>query len=1050
MDDCLKKKFKKICEYCSLKEITREKVAVYMESVGFSLPEKAARDLISLKEKLKGFNDWESILPMIFLSFDPDRALDNLLRFSDQISPPFWNSFAGNQDALDVYFAVFSGSQHLTDILLGQWDELCRFWSRWYLPCDEFSIKSDLEKRIEDAEGTSAVLDAVRCFKNRWYLNIGARDLLRLDSTEIVMRRLSLVADICLDVIYDLCYRELEKKHGTPMEVDEGGREKKSTGVILGMGKLGGEELNFSSDIDLIFLYSSDKGETFALKETTRFSSAFLSVHPRGIYNHEFFTLLAQKITRIIGQKLKIFRVDLDLRPEGRSGAITQPLSGAEIYYESWGQTWERMAMIKVRPVAGDGELGKRFLETIRPFVYRKYLGESAFDEIRMMRNRIKEKFLLEKKDRPENVKLGDGGIREIEFIVQAFQLLYGGRIKKFQTPVTLRILRELSHHGMLPAAEAEDLRFAYLFLRDTENRIQMLHGQQSHLLPCDCREQVALSKKMGLIMPGNAGRWISFMKQYRFHTEKVKEIFNKLFTTSSPPTPRLPQRKSYQDKFSLSLSQEEQLTDKSFKNPDKIRSLVSLLKNGPPFEYPTLKAKELFDRLLPSLLVQIKSQPEPERILIRFEEFTRGFGAREVLFSFLLENKPILELLIRILGTGGILCERLVQFHGFLDLISRSDTFREEKSLLQMRKEIKKIIPVTSSTGEKLDLLAKYKVEEEFRIGFRLITKDPEPLPIFEELSHLAQLYLERIFFLACQEVFPDDPSLLAGKIAIIALGKFGGKELDFGSDLDIVFVSLESEEKEDSVCCHRVCQKIMELSQTVTRYGVPYRIDLDLRPFGSSGPLVVSLSGFQKYYREKARSWERMAWIRSRVIGEEREGISQIQDIIADFVYNRGLDETVLYEIEQVWRQVHREKRASRKGRVNLKFGSGGLFDLEFITQLFQLKWGAVFPDIRQAHTFKALSALERSGCLPAETVEKLKNAYVFLRNLESSQRLTHDYSGDWIGLSDEQWEILSKRMRIYPHSTNKSGKYLQKTFQAVTADINRIKSDIGILFK
>jgi glutamate-ammonia-ligase adenylyltransferase len=569
-----------------------------------------------------------------------------------------------------------------------------------------------------------------------------------------------------------------------------------------------------------------------------------------------------------------------------------------------------------------------------------------------------------------------------------------------------------------------------------------MLEDRQIHHLPMKESEQTALARKMGV---DNKRSVDSFMHLYQQHTQQVKNIFDKLFTPVPPPADRPSRRKQDKETLSPAWSPKEEQAVESFKNPDKIRSLISLLKEGHTFEYPTQRSRELFDSLLNTLLVQVNSQPEPELALNRFEEFARGFGAREALFGFLLENRPILEYLILVLGTGGILCERLIQYPDFLDLISGSDTFWEEKSAFQMRKEIEEQVQKATSIEEKLELLAKYKMEEEFRIGFRLIVKNPDPLPIFEELSVLAQLYLEQVSSLAFDDILPQDNLSLAEQFAIVAVGKFGGKEIDFGSDLDVVFVTSESE---NSPFFHKICRKIIKLSQTITKYGIPYRIDLDLRPYGKSGPLVTSLSGFQTYYHKSAKPWERMAWIRSRVISGKGDLFCRIHESIKDFVYSKSLARKEISEIELIWEKVHQEKTTNQKGRVSLKFGSGGLFDLEFITQLLQLKHGNSFPDVQRGHTYQALLALEQNECIPPTTAKRLKEAYLFLRSLESRLRLTQNQPGDWISLNDEQWENLSKRMRIYPDSEKNSGKCLRETFKNVTTNIKQIKSEIDSL--
>jgi glutamate-ammonia-ligase adenylyltransferase len=452
-------------------------------------------------------------------SFDPDRALNNWERF--------FRAVPSIDDSLELLRAsprlssllstLFGGSQYLTDMVLQ--DPSIVEWleseGHFYTPRTKEELVDDLTNWLEHGVSLDDQFRLLRRFRKREMVRIGLRDLTRQGDLVETTEDLSNLADVCLSGAYDVCFQELAARYGRPMGLDDRGQPQPSEFAILALGKLGGQELNFSSDIDLMFLYTCD-GETSTPPDgptTTR------------ITNHEFYTRLGRLLLKAIHEITadgNVYRVDLRLRPDGRGGPIVNSLAQLEVYYESWGKTWERQMLLKARTVAGSAKLGREFLRLMRPFIFRKYLDAAALQEIKQIKEQI-DRSLEQQRGRGINIKLGRGGIREIEFVAQCFQLVFGGQDSWLQERHSLRALHRISERGFLTYEEYSDLARAYIFFRELEHRIQMAYGRQTHELPTDVDELATLARKMGL--RGLDGEMLAtvLMQRYREHTTKVR-----------------------------------------------------------------------------------------------------------------------------------------------------------------------------------------------------------------------------------------------------------------------------------------------------------------------------------------------------------------------------------------------------------------------------------------------------------------------------------------------------------------------------------------------
>src|SRR3990167_9562316 len=635
-------------------------MAINLSQRGFLNPDKAEQNLKTIDVILRSQKPDEILTIIVDVSansFDPDRALNNFERFFVAIEDAnlFKIILSDAERNLRILSYLFSGSQYLTDILIKN-----PSYASWLINAEILKKSRFKDEMYNDlsymfsklvVSGANPSLsykekvNSLRRFRNREFLRIGLRDLMKEADTIETIEDLSNVADICLQKAYEYCHSELERKYGIPyFEDDLSDLKKRCEFVILAMGKHGGRELNFSSDIDLLYLYSSDRGMTSGVESHD-------GKIENQITNHEYFVQLSRMITKIVSEITEegyTFRIDLDLRPEGKSGDITNSLRSAEIYYESWGETWERQALLKCRPAAGSIALGRKFIEMVKPFIFRKYLDFSALREIKEMKEKIN-KSLEQKGSGRINVKLGYGGIREIEFIVQSFQLIYGGKEKWFRERNSMRALHRISEKGLLSYAEYFSLSNAYLFLRDLENRIQFFSGRQTHDIPDEPYEQLILSRKMsrgthpvnGSQKPELKNPESKLMDLYNYHTKNVRKIYDNLFSAEIyDVTEAMEGELQWQIDIDDTASSIAMLKQIGFKSPEMSRRNLILMRDGGAFAHPTIRSKRYFNQMMPSLLRECTKLPDPDLSINNFEKFVDAGRVREGIYSVLSKSE--------------------------------------------------------------------------------------------------------------------------------------------------------------------------------------------------------------------------------------------------------------------------------------------------------------------------------------------------------------------------------------------------------------------------
>jgi glutamate-ammonia-ligase adenylyltransferase len=977
-------------------------------------------------------------------SFDPDRALNNWERFFRALPSidDFLELLRASPPLPALLSTLFGGSQYLTDMVLQ--DPSIVEWleseGRFYTTRTKEELAHDLSDWLEHGVSLEDRFRMLRRFRKREMVRIGLRDLTRQGDLVETTEDLSNLADVCLSGAYEVCFQELSARYGRPMSIDDRGQPQPSEFAILGLGKLGGQELNFSSDIDLMFLYTCD-GETSNGHGPEGHTTARIT-------NHEFYIRLGRLLLKAIHEITadgNVYRVDLRLRPDGRGGPIVNSLAHLEVYYESWGKTWERQMLLKARTVAGSEKLGREFLRLMRPFIFRKYLDAAALQEIKQIKEQI-DRSLEQQRGRGINIKLGRGGIREIEFVAQCFQLVFGGQDSWLRERHSLRALHRISERGFLTYEEYSDLAKAYIFFRELEHRIQMAYGRQTHELPTDVDELAILARKMGL--RGHDAEMLAtvLMQQYREHTTKVRKVYDKLFYGDFFDAGEDACPEWYTLAAGMKAGQ-ALLREFQFVDPEKTHRNLMQLHDGPPSAHPTAKSQELFRQLCGTLLRLASEQPDPDLAINNLEQFVASTPARESLFRLWLDHEVLLRVVLSLFGNSVFLSKRLIQQPDLLDTLLNPASLTRAKTKAELREDVASQLARVSRYDERLDVVRRFKRAEEFRIGLQEIAGEADILITMGHLSNLADIYLEAVLRIVWQEWarsvgLPESP--VGHGFLIIALGKLGGMELDFASDLDLIFVNEDPADTAvvpQQFAYNKIAEKLMQAIGGMSRYGTVFRVDLGLRPEGNKGPLVQSVSGLRDYYQHRGQLWERQALLRARPVAGDSGLAQRVMQVIDAFVYEAPIGPDIVDKITAMRQRIQHERAREGQERWDIKVGYGGLVDIEFLVQLHQLLYGISTPALRVTSTWDGLEALTREGILPAQEVQSLRNAYSFLRRVESALRIVDDRSINTIPDNQADQRRLARRLGYQDVGKSRAEQAMLADIQACTLLVRRL---------
>ncbi len=829
---------------------------------------------------------------------------------------------------------------------------------------------------------SSAELDhALRRFRNREWLRIVWRDLNRLADTHSTTGDLSSLAETCLQGALDFHHRQLVSELGEPHSRDGVPQQL----VIIGMGKLGARELNLSSDIDLIFTYPAS-GETVG--------------GPRQVDNQQFFIKLGQRIIASLDQRTAdgfVFRVDMRLRPYGQSGPLVINFDAMEEYYQDQGREWERYAMIKARVVAGDQVSGAELLRDLAPFVYRRYVDFSVIEALREMKGMIRRE--VKRRQLQDNIKLGGGGIREIEFIAQAFQLVRGGRDLGLQERSLTRVLDELLELEQLPMQAVRELKAANIFLRDTEHAIQAWLDRQTQQLPKEKKERAAIAWVMGF-----DGDWDRYYAALNEHRERVAEHFEAVIADPEESDEIELSERPWEDLLHTGEDAAllAELTDAGYDEAEEVARLtLAMLEGGTVKRMQSIGRERLYD-FLPRLLDACTEAELPGRCYLRILPLVEAVLRRTAYLVLLIENPGALSRLVRLCAASPWISRLLARNPVLLDELLNEDTLYsvpdQEGLYSELRQQMLRI-PEDDQEAQ-MESLRYFKLAHVLRVAASEIVGTLPLMKVSDYLSYIAETVLSYVLQQAWHDLrsrHGDLPGVAEElPFIVVAYGKLGGLELGYGSDLDLVFIHdvdsaavTDGERAVDGPTFFtRLGQRIIHILTATTGLGQLYDVDMRLRPSGNSGLLVTSIKAFAEYQNTSAWTWEHQALVRARVVAGGAVLARKFEELRAS-VLGKERDEPALCKEVVEMRERMRGQLASggdgeKNGQFELKQGLGGIVDIEFMVQYAVLAQAHRYPSLtRYTDNIRILESLQAEGLLTEAQALALIDAYKAFRS-------------------------------------------------------------------
>lgn len=794
------------------------------------------------------------------------------------------------------------------------------------------------------------------------------RDVNGIDSLEATLAATSRLAERCLDAALQALQTQLEQEHGVPRSADEPQRM-----VVFGLGKLGGAELNFSSDVDLVFAYPASGHSDGA----------------RALDNNRWFQRLGQRLIQLLvdtDAQGMVYRVDMRLRPFGQAGRLALSFAAMEQYFQREGRDWERYAWIKARPVAGDLAQGERFLETLRPFIYRRYLDYGAFDGLREMKAMIDAEVLRHECE--DNLKLGRGGIREIEFIVQLHQLIRAGREPELRVTGLLPALERLHDHGHIPAASAASLASAYRFLRRLENRLQMLREEQTHELPDDPLDRARLAFGMGF------SDWDGLATRLQQHRDLVAREFARVFqarekkASGSTRSTVTQLAALWRDPFATDAPR--RLEQAGFADGAAIAQHLQHFARLPALATLSARARTRLDRVLPQLLAAAADSAAADVATQRGLALVQAVLRRSSYLSLLDEQPAALSRLVDVLAASRWMSDRLCAHPLLLDdlLDVRADTHPPTRSEVGAALEQALAGVPPDDTEARIHALNEFRQSFSFRVAReRLIDAQPAP-ECARQLAFVAEAVVGAVLQIAIDSLAHRHGRLAGAGLAAIAYGSFGGKELGFDSDLDLVFlydgvqpgVHTDGERPLEAMRYYtRVVQKVVTLLAMPTPAGSLYEADLRLRPDGGKGLLVSSVAAFAAYQHERAWTWEQQALVRARAVAGDAAVMQAFSQVRKEVLCRPRVPAKVAADARAMRARMRAELDRSQGQWFDLKQGEGGLVDLEFLLQVGVLVSAQQAPQVTTSTRTPALiAALADCGFFEPQTATGLTRAH------------------------------------------------------------------------
>jgi [glutamine synthetase] adenylyltransferase / [glutamine synthetase]-adenylyl-L-tyrosine phosphorylase len=920
-----------------------------------------------------------SVLVAIETGPDPEHARARWERFRDR-----GGVVPDDPEAVRLLAALLSSGTFLPELLLadvGAFGDLAGdAWLGRAKPATV--IAAEVEMATRGAGDFDDFKRRLRLVRRREMLRLGAREL-GGGTTEEGAAELSAFADAALEAAHGYCEAALRRELGEPTA--EGPEEPPPSFVVLAMGKQGGEELNFSSDIDVIYFYSTDAGSV------VRRDGQGNVVGEKSL--HQYYGELSRRITEAIEEPTAegfLFRVDLRLRPEGRGGPLCNSLAAAERYYETFGRTWERQALLRARPCAGDLALGRHLLEVLDPFIYPRHIGPGMIDEIRALRGQYRPK--REGGSEGWNVKLGSGGIRDVEMVVQTLQLVHAGKRRDLRGRSTPRGLRRMQVAGLLTDREARTLAGAYRFWRMVEHRLQLQDGAQTHLCPGEADERALLSRRLGFPTLDDFDAFVAARRA------EVTEISNSF----DDPEPDLPAKVLRLLGSALERTEvQDLLAHLGFTDLEGSADLIEMFRG----------------RLSPSLIAEAAASPDPDRALAHFRDLTlRGSLG---MLTLLRDDPQRLRMVAALFGVSERLSRLLLthpeMWEPLVDGLGEPERPAAALDAALSRRLAEVDLHLIAATGdggvdpdEREEAIARemrrFAAEETVRIGLHDVAGNLTAGEVARQLTALAEACL-RSGVAGVLQTAAARYGTPSTSLTVLGLGSLGAREMRYGSDLDLVFL-YGAEGQTSTGVGHqeffaKQARRVINSFGALLEQGRLYSIDTRLRPSGEQGLLVTSQAAFERYHQEEAASWERVALLRARVVfstagAAERAAFEQV---LERMTYHRPFHaQAFIADLRTVRAKVDTERGKVPPGSRHLRFDPGGIMDVEFLSALEQLEHGAGDPALRTTETSLVLArSIERGG------PESLSEDYALLRTMSMRMRLLLDRPEDVIGPAD-----------------------------------------------
>ena len=874
------------------------------------------------------------------------------------------------------------------------------------------TMRDELRGLRAAASDEDALAAALARYRAREWIRIVGRELAHLEPVEAILAELSDLAFAILDALTRVVLRRERSRHGPRLEQSPEGLRAAGFAIVA-QGKLGGRELNVSSDVDLQFIYSSDES-------------------PVGVEQslHERFSVIARHIVRGLGRRDGgpfCYRVDLNLRPEGQKGPLVNSLAAAEGYYESFGRTWERLALIRLAHGGGALWVGQAFAAMVRPFVYSRSIDFGAVDEVRRLKDQLHREQHLAAQRRGDaaaiDIKRELGGIREVELYVQVLQLLHGGSRPELRTPGILDALTRLAFTGLIGFAERDILAGAYRFLRRLENALQAVDDRQTHAIPSEPEAKLHIARLFGWRGANPAAK---LARRLAAERAAVQAVTAPLFADERPAQP---------EEVGLALQNHDAraLGRLGFADPDEAANILAALEAGRgPF---SARVTDRVRRLGGALLHDLSRAPDPDQALRLYANAEPQLRQHPAILALLDDNPALRRSLADLFGTSEFLGRAIGVYPELIDRLAAlhdPEAHSRAAGVEALTAVARSRVFASTDVELRLRALRRLRLEEILRIGFLDVAGFLDVEAVTGQLSDLAEAALDVAFELASLEL--HERGCTPPRMAVLGLGRLGSREMGYGSDIDLLFVydGDGSEQVREAV---RLAQTLIRHLTLVLPEGPLYAIDTRLRPSGNQGPLVSTVRGFVAYHREHAMLWERQALLRGRAVAGDRALGEQVLADVHPYLYPPELAPDANLEVHRMRVRIEQELGPRAGESANVKTGRGGLTDIEFLTQYLRMLHGHAQPTVCVTGTLDCLRQLGETGVLNRRRTHFLVEAYRFLRLLENRLRIVQDRPIDAIVASRAAWEQLARRMGYAgPDGTLRLQRELRRTTERV----------------